>query len=59
MMIDGAMEKSFLFCNQLLVVRTVREGIRTVPFQKVPAKILFINVVRMVIGDIPVHNFLL
>lgn len=58
-MIDEAMEESFPFCNQLLVVRTVREGIRTGPFQKVPAKILFINVVRMVIRDIPVQNLLL
>lgn len=58
-MVDEELEESFPFCNQLLVVRAVREGIRTGPFRKELAKILFINVVRTVIRDIPVHNLLL
>lgn len=56
-MIDEAIEESFPFYNQLLVVRVIREGIRTGSFRKEPAKISFINVVR--IRNIPVHNLLL
>lgn len=58
-MIDEAMGESFPFYNQLLVVRSVREGIRTGPFRKELNKVLFINAVRMVIRDTLVYYLLL
>lgn len=59
MMTDEAMGEFFPFYNQLLVVRAVRKGIGTGPFRKKLAKVLFINAVRMILWDIPVHNLLL